>query len=283
MRRRRRPHLALLASLATLATLSRADIAHADERVAAPDDVELVALTGDGRLVAFLAGRPADASVRTPDGIEDRICGIDWRPANGLLYAVTTASEIYTIDPGSGEATFVSTLTKPFDGETRSGVDFTPAADRLRLVGGEGQNLRVNVDVGATALDGPLAYRAGDPNFGARPAIAAVAYTKNRPGTALTEMFDLDHALDVLARQEPPNDGVLETIGPLGVDLPPLAGFEIVTTPDGREHAYAAFADRLYAIDLASGRATELGAIGGAPGTIVGLTRLGAAPDAEKP
>lgn len=242
-----------------------------------------MALTADGRLIVFPAARPAEATVRTPSGLDDPLCGIDYRPADGLLYGVTTASEVYTIDPASGETRLVSTLTRPFDGENRSGVDFTPAADRLRLVGGEGQNFRVNVDIGATALDAPLSYRSGDPNFGARPAIAAVAYTKSRPGTALTEMFNIDHELDVLVRQEPPNDGILETIGPLGVDFPALAGLEIVTSADGRESAYAAFGDTLYAIDLTSGRATELGRIGGAPGAIVGLARLPAAPGKEVP
>lgn len=280
MRRRPRWILSLVVWLAALAPLSAAEPSPA---ASTPEDVQLVALTADGRLIVFPAARPAEASVRTPRDLGDPLCGLDYRPADGLLYGVTTASEVYTIDPASGATRLVSTLTRPFDGETRSGVDFTPAADRLRLVGGEGQNLRVNVDIGATALDGPLTYRSGDPNFGARPAIAAVAYTKNSPGTALTEMFDIDYELDVLVRQEPPNDGILETIGPLGVDFPALAGFEIVTAADGRESAYAAFGDGLYAIDLESGRATELGEIGGTPGEIVGLTRLPAAPAKEVP
>ncbi len=243
----------------------------------------LAALTADGRLLVFRADRPGEATVRVPTGLDDVLCGIDRRPSDGRLYGVTTSSEICTVDSGSGAVHRVSTLTRPFDGEARSGVDFNPATDRLRLVGGEGQNLRVNVDVGATALDGALAYRAGDRHFGARPAIAAVAYTRNLPGTALTEMFDIDHALDVLVRQDPPNDGQLETIGPLGVDVPALAGFEIVSSPDGREDAYAAFGDGLYAIDLASGAATLLGRIGGAPGAIVGLTQLGGAPAKDEP
>lgn len=268
--------------IATLATRSPA-VATDAQPARAPADLRLVALTADGRLIVFRADRPGEATVVTPTGIDDALCGIDYRPSNGRLYGVTASSEIWTIDADSGVAQRVSTLTRPFDGEARSGVDFNPATDRLRLVGGEGQNLRVNVDVGATAVDGALAYRAGDRNVGARPAIAAVAYTRNLPGTALTEMFDIDHALDVLVRQDPPNDGQLETIGPLGVDVPALAGFEIVSSPDGGESAYAAFGDGLYAIDLASGAATDLGRIGGAPGSIVGLTQLGDAPAKELP
>jgi hypothetical protein len=265
----------LLVAIAWLATATPLRAVETTQPTGNAKDVTLVALTADGRLIVFRADRPADVVVRSVTGTDDPLCGLDYRPSNGLLYGVTTSNEVVTVDAASGAAQRVSTLTKPFGGETRSGVDFNPATDRLRLVAAEGQNLRVNVDVGATAVDGPLVYRSGDPGFGSRPAIAAVAYTKNLPGSALTEMFDIDYARDVLVRQEPPNDGVLQTVGPLGVDFPPLAGFEIVSAPGGREDAYAAFGDALYAIDLDTGGARELGRIGGTPGAIVGLTQLG--------
>jgi len=51
----------------------------------------------------------------------------------------------------------------------------------------------------------------------------------------------------VLAVQDPPNDGVLATVGPLGVDFGPLAGFEIVTDSSGQDSAYAASGSTLYA------------------------------------
>jgi trimeric autotransporter adhesin len=235
----------------------------------------LAALTLDGRLLVFSTSQPEVVQSRTLEGAGDPFCGIDYRPANGRLYGVTTASEIYTIDPETGATELQSTLTRPFDGEVRSGVDFTPLADRLRLVSHDGLNLRINVQVGAVALDGPLVYAPGDPSFGRRPEIAAVAYTKNRPQTPATEMFDIDSNLDVLVRQEPPNDGILQTVGPLGVDFPVEAGFEIVTEPSGAETGYAAFGDRLYRIDLTTGRATPAGTIGGSPGGIVGLSFVG--------
>jgi hypothetical protein len=244
----------------------------ADSPAAAPQPSRLAALTMDGRLLVFSTSQPEAAQSRTIEGAGDPFCGIDYRPANGRLYGVTTASEIYTIDPETGTTELQSTLTRPFDGEMRSGVDFTPLADRLRLVSHDGLNLRINVEVGATALDGPLVYAPGDPSFGKRPEIAAVAYTKNRPQTAATEMFDIDSNLDILVRQEPPNDGILHTVGPLGVDFPVEAGFEIVTEPSGAETGWAAFGDRLYRIDLTTGRATPAGTIGGSSGGIAGLS-----------
>jgi hypothetical protein len=241
------------------------------------DTVPLIALTADGALIAFPANRPGDAVRTAVVGVQGTLLGIDYRPADGRLYGVTTTGDVYTIDPSTGAGTLVSTLTRPFLGGRGSGLDFTPKADRLRLVSENGQNLRVNVEIGATAVDGTLAYAPADRHYGARPTIAAVAYTNNIAGALTTEMYDLDAALDALVRQEPPNDGILLTVGPLGVDVPPQAGFEIVTDTEGKDTAIAAFGATLYRVDLATGAATSLGAIGGAPGPVVGLSIGGSA------
>ena len=238
----------------------------------------LVALTEDGTLITFSAEHPGDARTTKPSGVRGQLIGVDRRPANGLLYGLTAAGDVYTIDPLSGASSLVSTLTVPFNGGSRSGLDFNPRTDRLRLVGHDGQNLRVNVDNGATAVDRTLAYAREDPHFGRQPVIAATAYTNNVAGAQTTEMFDLDSGIDVLARQEPPNDGTLLTVGPLGVHVPPEAGFEIVTDGEGRNHALAAFASTLYGVDLVTGAATSLGAIGGPSGSIVGLSTIAGSP-----
>lgn len=256
----------LLGAMAAPATAAEADAAR------------LIALAADGALITFPVARPGDAA-RTPvTGVQGTLLGIDHRPADGRLYGVTTTGDVYTIDPSTGAGTLVSTLTRPFDGGNGSGVDFTPKADRLRLVSENGQNLRVNVDIGATAVNGTLAYAPADRHYGARPTIAAVAYTNSIAGAPTTEMYDLDATLDTLVRQEPPNDGILLTVGPLGVDVPPQAGFEIVTDAAGKDTALAAFDSTLYRVDLATGAATSLGTIGGSPGAIVGLSVRGSRP-----
>jgi len=127
--------------------------------------------------------------------------------------------------------------------------------------------------MGATAADAGLAYAAGDRNQGRRPNVTAAAYANNRPGVATTRLFDLDAELDVLALQEPPNDGALMTIGPLGVDVGPRAGFDIVTDATGTDRAFAAWGGTLYAVDLATGAARPLGAIAGSP-DVIGLAAL---------
>ena len=241
----------------------------------ASGDPMLVALTRSGALLVFAADRP-EAATRIPvHGVAGMLIGIDLRPADQQLYGVSTTNEIYRIDPKSGEAASVSSLTVPFDGGNRSGIDFNPQADRLRLVSAEGQNLRVNAEIGATASDRPLSYAPGDPNAGRRPGIAASAYTHSLPGAATTKLFNIDAARDVLTVQDPPNDGVQRTVGPLGVDFAPEAGFEIVSLPSGEERAYAATGGALYAIDLASGAATKLGPIGPGGDPVISLAAAG--------
>ncbi|HYR95448.1 MAG TPA: DUF4394 domain-containing protein [Candidatus Binatus sp.] len=241
---------------------------------ASPPAVNLVALGEDGALVVFPADRPDRIRRVEPSGVGARLIGIDTRPADGRLYGLTAANDLYRIDPATGQATLVSTLTVPFDGEARSGIDFNPQADRLRLVGVDGQNLRVHPTLGATAVDRPLAYRDGDPNAGRRPRVTAAAYTNAVAGAVTTKLFAIDAERDVLVLQDPPNDGLLTTIGALGVDFGPLGGFDIVTDPGGQDHAWAASGATLYTVDLGTGRATPAGTIG-APGlSVVSLSAV---------
>jgi hypothetical protein len=237
----------------------------------------LVALSEPATLVVFPADHPDAVTRVSVRGVDGGLVGIDVRPADRRLYGLTTANELYTIDPKSGDAKLVSSLTVPFEGGARSGIDFNPQADRLRLISADGQNLRVNVDIGATAVDGSVAYAPGDANAGRRPAVAASAYTNSLPNAATTKLFDIDAAQDVLALQDPPNDGILVTIGRLGVDFGPLAGFEIVTDASGQDRAFAASGSTLYAVDLATGAATPLGTIGGGGDLkVIALTSLAA-------
>ena len=125
-------------------------------------------------------------------------------------------------------------------------------------------------------LCGRLSYATGDPNAGRRPGIAASAYTNSRPGAATTKLFHIDAARGVLAFQDPPNDGVQVSVGPLGAPFGALAGFEILTDSAGRDWGYAAAGGLLYGIDLATGAATALGPIGAGGPEILSLTSAGA-------
>ncbi len=238
---------------------------------AGADGVRLIGLAENNILLRFTSTRPSEVTQVEVGGASGTVLGIDVRPADGRLYGVTTSNDLYQIDAASGVARLVSTLTAAFDGSPHCGVDFNPQADRLRLVAESGQNLRVHADLGAVAVDGALAYVAGDRHAGVRPRIAAAAYTKNVRAAPDTRLFDIDFRLDVLALQDPPNDGGLRTVGPLGIDFEPRGGFDIVTGPDGGETGFAASGGVLYRIDLATGAAAALGTIGDGRGALIGL------------
>ena len=226
------------------------------------DNSSFVALTDNNTLVSFAPDSPGDATLIEVTGVDAPLLGIDTRPANGSIYSIDTANNIYTIDAASGKATYVSTLDTPFEGGTISGFDFNPVADRLRLVGDNDQDFRINVDTGEVTVDGDLAFAEGDFNEGVNPNVTAAAYTNAFDGTESTQLYDIDTLLDDLVLQNPPNDGTLVTVGDLGVDFDTLGGFDIVSSANGDNAAYAVSNSTLYTIDLDSGIASSVGEIG---------------------
>jgi hypothetical protein len=197
-------------------------------------------------------------------GAGEDVLGIDCRPADGKLYALTasagfTVPRIFTIDATTGAATLIAALaadpadvTAPlFTGlsGTHFAVDFNPQVDRLRIVSDTGQNLRVNVGA-STALvtaDTNLAYATA---LGQAPKINAIAYSNNNAGTVSTRLFDIDDANFKYAEQLPPNNGTLVTTSTTPTDPPkdfgdPLAdhpGFDIAPQLDatGNQVGYVA-------------------------------------------
>lgn len=181
-------------------------------------------------------------------------------------------------------ATLVSTLSVPFAGGVVSGFDFNPVADRLRLVGDNDQNFRINVETGAVIEDGTLAFAASDINAGVNPNLTASAYTNSFAGTTSTALYNIDPLLDQLLLQSPPNDGTLVTVGDLGVDFDVVGGFDIFSTAEGDNAAFAVADSTIYAIDLETGAATRLGALGAGSGNLLGFVAManpmvGEAPD----
>lgn len=212
--------------------------------------------------------------------VSETLVGIDARPANGDLYALGSTNRLYSIDTGTGTATLVGAgpLTTTVTGPG-IGFDFNPFADRLRINTSSDQNLRINPDTGVVIQDLNLAYALTDTNTGADPNVVAAAYTNNFSGTAGTTLYDIDSNLDILVRQAPPNTGTLTTIGTLGVNIDENVGFDIddsatqvalatfnVLAPvgefswDGRSPTGGN--SSIYSIDLTTGRATFVSALG---------------------
>ena len=62
----------------------------------------------------------------------------------------------------------------------------------------------------------------------------------------------------MLVKQAPPNDGILNTVGALGVKLDGDAAFDIVCDGKGGNSAWLMSGQRLYSVDLAKGTAMQL-------------------------
>ena len=197
------------------------------------------------------------------------VVGIDVRPSDGLLYAVTADGGIYTIDAKTGQAAMKSKLSEPLKAGTTVTVDFNPVADRLRVITSDGTNLRVNVDDGKATVDGALKFKDGDVNAGKTPNVIAGAYSNSFKGTKATALYDID-ASGALLSQAPPNDGVLNTIGSLGIKLDGPTGFNIVAQGEDNA-AWLVTGGMLYSVDLKSGKAAAAGKLEGVKGKLTDI------------
>ena len=70
----------------------------------------------------------------------------------------------------------------------------------------------------------------------------------------------------MLVRQVPPNDGVLNSVGMLGMEAA-AAAFDIVSS-DAVSEGWLMNGKSLYKVDLATGKASEVGMISGVDGTV---------------
>ena len=224
----------------------------------------------DGKTLVWID--PATKKVTSKADIKGaaNIVGIDVRPADGMLYAVSADSNIYTVDAKSGAATMKSKLSETLKAGVSVIVDFNPAADRLRIITSDGVNLRVNVEDGKVTVDGPLKYKEGDAQAGKTATVVAGAYTNSsNPKPAATTLYDIDAAGHLLT-QAPPNDGILNTVGMLGVKLDGPVAFNIVAKGEDNA-AWLMNSGMLYSVDLKTGKATAAGKIEGLSGKLTDI------------
>jgi hypothetical protein len=240
---------------------------------------QLLYAVAGGNLISFDSGNPTvvRSAVNFGGGITTGqvVVGIDFRPANGQLYALgynaalaTANANIYSVNLTTGALTTVgpTPLTLALGATTdRVGFDFNPAVDRIRVVSTTGANYRLNPN------DGTLV--AADGNLTSGPRISAAAYT-NSSTTSGTSLYDYDAAAGQLYLQNPPNDGTLVAVGAAsGVTSTDGADFDIYNaTGTTTNTAYLAISpggspttpsfDNLYTMDLTTGALTSVGRIG---------------------
>lgn len=242
------------------------------------------ALTTNNNLISFDSQNPGVIrSQLTPSavGTGQVLMGMDFRPATGELYALgfniaTNEAQLYTLNTTTGVATAVGAVsTLNLSGNV--GFDFNPTVDRIRIISTNDSNYRLHPTTGAiAATDGNLAYASGDPNFGANPAVGSGAYTNSYNGTTTTQLFNYDEALNILALQNPPNNGTLTTVGSSGIGVnssDPTVDLDIFydhTTNTNMAYLAANVStstfDGFYTLNTATGTATLIGGIGNGVG-----------------
>jgi hypothetical protein len=241
----------------------------------------------------------------------EQLVGIDFRPATGQLYglgvnAATNKATLYLVDPqggaltpigATGQISFVTAGGAPVDLPDAAtggyGIDFNPSVDRLRVVTASGLNFRINPNTGAP-IDGDQVAAGVNPDgaiSGGGTGLDGVAYT-NGPtpvgGAGVTTEYGISAATDSLHLVSVPNSGTLAAAVGIKLNGTPLnftsvSGFDIpqsTTTAANNAavasgSAYAALTvggvTSLYRIDLVTGAASLLGAIGAGNTALAGL------------
>ena len=232
---------------------------------------DLYALNTNNVLFVMYAGTTTFTRlVRLDDGNSNFI-GIDFRPANNQLYALTDTGILYTVALGAanlGALTKVSALTPRFDAGYQSLMDFNPVVDAIRLIGSDNSNYAVVKDangiLNTTAVQTALTYPAPDVNAGKDPNVSCGAYNNNVAGATVTIFYAIDYSKDTFLTIPPAapggssatGGGQLQTIGnlvtPAGgrINIGPDGDADIFTNGNGVNFFVGVSGRTLFSIDL---------------------------------
>lgn len=245
---------------------------------------KIVGITQDDK-VFTMASVTAPGTTTTPIAITgmtagQTVAGIDYRPTTGELFALghnssTGDAQLYTLNAATGAATVINStpVTLTLGSNSAVSFDFNPTVDRIRVVGANKKNYRLNPLTGAiAATDADLAYAVGDINAAASAAIGASAYTNSYINSTTTTLYNYDMNLNIITTQNPPNAGTLNTVGSSGIIVNTVThsiDMDIYMDPISVNNiAYLAantganVNDNLYSINLSTGVVTIMGLIG---------------------
>ncbi|MFD9194136.1 DUF4394 domain-containing protein [Streptomyces phaeochromogenes] len=261
----------MAAAVAAASAIAALVVATPGTSHAAPPRLLAFGISADGTLMAaFNTDDPGTLNwFKRIDGLvgDTAVVGLDFRVQNGLLYLVGNKGGIYTVQipPAVPNplVTKVSQLSVPLQG-TNFGVDFNPAADRLRIISDTGQNLAHNLANSSTATNTPLTTD-GATTHG----VTGAAYTNNDLNSATaTTLFDINTTSDQVVIQSPPANGLLVPTGSLGFDAGVNAGFDIFSDLSaGKTISNTAFAtltpagastSTFYTVDVLTGATTSV-------------------------
>lgn len=216
----------------------------------------------------------------------DSIIGLDRRPSDNNLYAVSASGRVFQVTlSGASNSPFLQEIqpiflndaaAPPLPDATRRNFDFNPAADALRIIGDDGTNLRVPTAALTNPAPAPAVNTLVDGRMGYAQGVTAAAYTNNNPsvGNVGTELFVIDTVNDVLYEQAA-NQGELSFVATLKdgdnggapFDLDAVNGYDIFQASNGdNEHYVVASpagmgAALLYSLVPSTGTLTQIAAV----------------------
>ena len=271
---------ALAIATVAAATVGLTVATAASPAVADTPPATFVGLVNGNALVQFQENTPATFdSLVLISGLApgEVVMSIDGRPGTGQLLALAvnpaggaTDGKLYWVDPDTGAATPTGAATFDVDDTAlRTTIDINPTVDRLRVVGTDRQNLRVNPNNGALAFtDTDLVYPALP--VGLEP-VVSIAYDRNVAASAaggITTLYGISQSGSLVTiggvnSTPSPNLGQVFAVGALGVTPDDEhIGFDITA----QNNAYASMTvggeTGLYTVNLTTGAATLVGTIG---------------------
>jgi hypothetical protein len=237
-----------------------------------PTGVPVYALTSDNAIYVLRPGAYNYVRLGRVETEGGNLIGIDFRPADGKLYALTDLGALYTIpvsQSGVGNATRVSTMNPRFTGGFEMLMDFNPVANAIRVAGSNDQNLAVvngtdGSNLSTTVAQTKFAYAQGDVNFGKDPELTGGAYNNNFVGATATLFYAIDGDTDTLVTiadktatgSSNTGGGQLQTIGNFydeagnRLNMSPTSDLDIYTDKAGKNYLVGQTTRLLFTIDL---------------------------------
>ncbi len=211
-------------------------------------------------------------------GVDGALIGIDFRPADGLLYGLSDRGQVYTLSTVFASPVNPS-ATVPFESGFQSLLAFNPVLDAVRLIATDDANFALVQNFTAFARQANITYAAGDVNAGRNAALVGGDYTASyritphRPAPATTLFYGIDFTTDSLVYIAPAapgqssatGGGQLQTIGPLQffdgapLNVLPLADMDIFTDAAGGDYLVGFSGRTLFGLDLSQVAIPPLG------------------------
>lgn len=181
-----------------------------------PFENSVFGLNLNGQLIRFETEDASSIVTADITGATGTFIGVDFRPADQLLYGVTTTGQVYTINLLTYVATQVgNTLNCTFPAPSSPlfyGFDWNPVANQLRVIDTNGNNWRIDVTNSLCLVDTSITDTTGGSTV---PALTAIAYANNTVGQTVTSLLAFDVVGQSYGIVSPPNGGLYTPFGPL--------------------------------------------------------------------